>query len=152
VAPVANSLAFFAFALPLFSLVPLLNNVFFAQKNTRTPLLAGFLGLLVAVASAKFLAGMESASLASAYALASLATFSVLFFFSVQKFKNFSFAKFAKILFASACMGALLWFLTKTQYLAALHLIWEVGVITIIGGGFYLILARVLGLNPHKIC
>ena len=57
---VSNSLAIFAFAIPIFSLLPLLNNTFFAQKNTRIPLLAGLLGLVVAIFSAKFFVNFES--------------------------------------------------------------------------------------------
>ncbi|MCK5471765.1 murein biosynthesis integral membrane protein MurJ [Candidatus Gracilibacteria bacterium] len=150
---VSNSLAIFAFAIPLFSLLPLLNNVFFAQKNTRIPLLAGSFGLIVAIFSAKFFVNFESASLAIAYSLASLTAFSVLFFFSARNFSNFPFSKLIKILCASAFLGVLVWFLRDLWKAESLfQLAWKISGIVFLSGGFYFASTKFLKLNPRKIC
>ncbi len=68
---VAQSLAYLAPAIPFFTILPLLNNAFFAQKNTRVPLLAGLLALGTTILAAQLLAtDYYSNSLASAYTFA----------------------------------------------------------------------------------
>ncbi|MBU1089369.1 murein biosynthesis integral membrane protein MurJ [Patescibacteria group bacterium] len=154
VALVSGSLAIFAFAIPFLSLLPLLNNVFFARKNTRIPLLAGVIGLIAATIFAKLLAvPLESASLAAAYSLATIATFLVLFFCAAKNFRTPPLLPFLKILFSSVFLGIFVFFSREAWTAGNLpQLVLEAGSITILGGVFYLFLAKCFKLSPHKIC
>lgn len=154
VALVSRSLAIFAFAIPFLSLLPLLNNIFFARKNTRTPLFGGVIGLSVAIIFAKLLAApLESASLAAAYSFAAIATFSTLFFCAAKNFRALPSLPFLKILFGSTFLGIFVFFFREMWVAENLfQLVLKTGSITILGGVFYLLSARFLKLNPRKIC
>jgi len=151
VAEVAQSLAIFSFAIPAISLLPLLNNVFFARKNTRVPLFAGLAGLAIAGISATFLVRVAGTSaLAAAYSLAAVGTFLILIVRARRNFAGFNFANCGKILSGSTVLGGLVF--VARNFWTGENLILELGGIAIFGGIFYLALAKFWRLDPRNFC
>lgn len=146
---VAKSLAVLAFAIPAMSLLPLLNNAFFARKNARLPLLAGAASLN-AVILAGFLASENSSvtGLATAFAVAAITATGLLFILLPKTLRKIPIAPFLKILFASAVLGLSVFGLRSywpAESLAELAL--KVGGLALAGGILYLILAKILKLR-----
>jgi len=151
VTTVAQSLAIFSFAIPAISLLPLLNNVFFAQKNTRVPLFAGLVGLVVATFSAAFFAQFSgTTALATAYSLATLVTFLILVWIGRRNFIGLDLASSGKILILTTILGGLVFVLRN--FWPTENLIFEVSAIVFLGGIFYLALAKFWQLNPRNFC
>lgn len=147
---VASSLAVFAFAVPAVSLLPLLNNVFFARKNVRIPLLAGAISLGVVVLSALFLTDESAAvTLAAAYSRAAIIAAGTLLCFLPRALRRVPLVIFGKILLASAVLGGLVLGLRDVWVTESFfQLLWKVLVIIGFGGIFYLASAKFLRLKP----
>ena len=151
VALVASSLAVFAFAVPAISLLPLLNNAFFARKNVRIPLLAGTISLVVVVFSALYITN-ESATttLAAAYSRAAIIAAGTLLCFLPRALQRIPLAAFGKILLASAVLGGLVLGLRDLWVVEGfLQLLWKTLGIVGLGGAFYLALGKLLNTKPQ---
>lgn len=150
---VADSLAYLAIGIPCFSLLPILNNAFFAKKNTRIPLLANIFCLGVTILAAYLLSPrFASAGLAAAYSLAAVVSI-VYLFVLLRRSTDFALGKtFWKIILVSAALGILAWGLHQAFAAGSfLELVLKVGGIAAISGGFYLTSLKFLGVNPRKL-
>jgi putative peptidoglycan lipid II flippase len=150
---VAQSLAYLAVGIPFFSLLPILNNAFFAKKNTRIPLFANIFCLLITILAAYLLSPrLASGGLSAAYSLA--ATVGIIFLFVLLKREvAFTLGKTLwKIIFIGVVMGYLVWL--GNSYFAArdlIELVMKVAGSGLLGGGFYLLALKFLGVNPRKL-
>lgn len=149
---VAESLGYFALAIPAISLIPLLNNAFFSRKNTHTPLGAGLVALVVTLAGCMLtIDTYEATGLAIAYAAAAIVNAYLLWNTLRQDvmlaFEN----RIWKILGLSAVLAVLVWPAAHFWIVATFWpTLGKVLVIGAIGGGLYLATAWRLGLAVKK--
>lgn len=151
IAFVTDALKTLAFAIPFISLLPLLNNAFFAHKNTRTPLFAGLLTLTLTVVVAGLLVGAgEPSDLALAYTLAAILGVGFLFFALPENLRRLPLPRLGKIFLATFAMGGLVYLLANSYYVKDFWpLVQKVMLIVVVAGLFYLGLARLLKVRPH---
>ena len=143
---VAQSLAVLALAIPAMSLLPLLNNAFFARKNTRIPLFAGILSLAMIVVAGLLLT--STTGLATSFAIAAIFGTGLLFFLLPKTLRQIRLTDLLKIIIASTVMGVVVWKLVDAwSTVGLLGLAVKVGTLVVLGGGFYLLLTRFLKLK-----
>lgn len=114
----AQAMIWLALGLPAHVLIKALSPAFFARENTRTPLMATLLGLIVAIAAAYGLGASFGASgIAAAIALAAWSSAVVLM---IQGARSFGWAidadarrRLPVIALAALTMGGLLWLLAQ---------------------------------------
>lgn len=150
---VAESLAYLSVGIPFFGLLPILNNAFFAKKNTRIPLIANIFYLIITVLAAYLLSPLlASSGLAAAYSFATIAGVSYLFVLLKREVK-FSLGKTLwKIILISAALGILAWGLNQAFVADNFTmLVLKIGGVGILGGCFYLLALKFLGVNPRKL-
>jgi putative peptidoglycan lipid II flippase len=117
-AATAQAMIWLALALPAHVLIKALSPAFFARENTRTPLMATLIGLIVAIVAAYLLGASFGASgIAAAIALAAWSSAIVLM---IQGGRSFGWAidadarrRLPIIMLAALTMGALLWLLAQ---------------------------------------
>jgi putative peptidoglycan lipid II flippase len=115
----AKALAYYAIGLAAFSLVRVLAPSFFALRDTRIPMIASLLSIVINYAVAKFTVdylGKGHIGLALSNSAVSVVNFAILFFFMRSKLDGIEgrgvFSTFAKVMLASAAMGAVCWLLS----------------------------------------
>jgi putative peptidoglycan lipid II flippase len=115
----AKALAYYAIGLAAFSLVRVLAPSFFALRDTRIPMIASLLSIVINYAVAKFTVDyMEKGhvGLALSNSAVSIVNFAILFFFMRRKLDGIEgrgiLSTFAKVTLASAAMGAVCLFLS----------------------------------------
>lgn len=151
VTTVAGLLVPLSLAVPAFSLAPLLRNAYFAQKNTRLPLVAGLLTLATTAAGSALLRA-EFGTLALAGAFAAGAMVGLLFLGrALARQYPLPLAHAAgKVLLAAAGLAATAWPLAHFWVVdSLLLLVVKIAVVTAGGAGVYFAVARKLGLPLH---
>jgi putative peptidoglycan lipid II flippase len=116
----AQAMIWLALGLPAHVLIKTLSPAFFARDNTRTPLIATMIGLMVAIAAAYgFGAHYGASGIAAAIALAAWSSALVLV---IQGSLSFGWAidaaarrRLPVIVLAALAMGAALWWLTRSM-------------------------------------
>lgn len=145
---VSTSLKILSCAVPFISLWPFLNNVFFAQKNTRIPLLGALLACCIVFLTSFGTSKFGAASLALSFAAAYFS--GVLFLFcTLPKFlRQIQSNELSSILELNLTFGCILFSLTNfwqvTDFWPSL---WKASSITILGGLLYLGCANKLDLK-----
>lgn len=149
---VSQSLALLAPAIPFFTVLPLLNNAFFAKKNTRVPLLASLLALIVTVVMAKLLiADYYSNGLAVAYALAGVTSSGLLLFLLRKQLLRHIWSTLGKIFLAGGALGGLILGATSFWLVTGFWLLTlKVGILSGLGAGFYLTVCRYFSIEPDS--
>ena len=112
----AEALAYYAIGLTAYSTVRVLAPSFFALRETRIPMLASLLSIVINYAVAKIAVDylmMGHIGLALSISAVATVNFAVLFFFMSRKLGGVEgrslFGVFAKVTLASAVMGAVCW-------------------------------------------
>jgi putative peptidoglycan lipid II flippase len=115
----ARALAYYAIGLAAFSLVRVLAPSFFALRDTRIPMIASVVSIVINYAMAKFTVdylGQGHIGLALTNSAVSIVNFAILFFFMRRKLDGIEgrglLSTFAKVTLASAAMGAVCLFLS----------------------------------------
>src|SRR5215475_7175853 len=115
----ARALAYYGIGLAAFSLVRVLAPSFFALRDTRIPMIASLLSIVINYAVAKFTVdylGKGHIGLALSNSAVSVVNFVILFFFMRRKLDGIEgrglLSTFAKVTLASAAMGAVCLFLS----------------------------------------
>lgn len=153
---VAESLAILALIAPAWSMIPILNNGFFARKNADTPLLAGITMLAATIAITWGTIGeLDAAGLALGFGLATITGASILWW----KIANETTLTLGNKPFAIlACTIIMLLVITPLQHIwdthSALMTACKLGVLGALGAGIYFASARWLKLEeliPGKI-
>src|SRR5262245_38313322 len=115
----AMALAYYAIGLAAFSLVRVLAPSFFALRDTRIPMIASLLSIVINYAVAKFTVdylGKGHIGLALSNSAVSIVNFVILFFFMRRKLDGIEgrglLSTFAKVTLASAAMAAVCLFLS----------------------------------------
>jgi putative peptidoglycan lipid II flippase len=112
----AIALAYYAIGLTAFSTVRVLAPSFFALRDTRIPMIASLLSIVINYAVAKFTVdylNIGHRGLALSNSAVSIVNFAILFFFMRRKLDGIEgrrlLSAFAKVMLASAAMGAVCW-------------------------------------------
>ncbi|MBN8554514.1 MAG: murein biosynthesis integral membrane protein MurJ [Deltaproteobacteria bacterium] len=156
----SRALIFYGLGLPFFSGMRIILPLFFAQKDTFTPAITGFIALGVNLLAAWALYKDYGASgIAFATSISSFANLGILCFISYRRFPDFAWGKifliFLKMFFAAAGMAAIL-ALTLTQISPDFWLFVGISIkkigallaLVILGTVSYFSLAYLLGI-PH---
>jgi len=150
---VSQSVALFACAVPAMSIYPLLSNAFFAQKNTRVPLIISVFSLSITGLGCYFLIGKYlSSGLTVAYASAAILGTTLLFLNLPRDFQKIPFIKFSKILLSSILLGVLIFIVGKVWIAKDFfELAVKISALSILGGSFYLGATRISGINFRQL-
>jgi putative peptidoglycan lipid II flippase len=115
----AKALAYYAIGLAAFSLVRVLAPSFYALRDTRIPMLASVLSIVINYAVAEFTVDylkIGHVGLALSNSAVSIVNFAILFFFMRRKLDGIEgsgiLSTFAKVMLASTAMGAVCWLLS----------------------------------------
>lgn len=143
---VATSLKILSLAVPCLSLWPFLNNVFFAQKNTRTPLFAALIACLLVLGLSLPVIELGVHGLALIFGAAYCGGTLFLFFALPKTLRQIP--QFFKIVLLNIIFGFLLFGATNLwPAVSFLAVLLKTASITILGGLSYLILGHKLKLN-----
>jgi putative peptidoglycan lipid II flippase len=114
-----KALAYYAIGLAAFSLVRVLAPSFYALRDTRIPMVASVLSIVINYAVAKFTVDylkIGHVGLALSNSAVSIVNFAILFFFMRRKLDGIEgsgiLSTFAKVMLASTAMGAVCWLLS----------------------------------------
>ncbi|MGH9855875.1 MAG: murein biosynthesis integral membrane protein MurJ, partial [Blastocatellia bacterium] len=152
----AMALACYAIGLTAFSIVRVLAPSFYALRDTRIPMMASLLSIVINYAVAKIAVDhlkIGHIGLALSISAVSIVNFALLFFFMRRKLDGIEgrslFGVFAKVTLASAVMGAICWLVSKRieNYLGLDGLfarLINVGVSIVVGIVVFYLVARLL--------
>lgn len=117
----AGALFFYSIGLFAYGATRILQNGFFALKDTRTPTkVAGVALAMNIVLNAMLMFPLKIAGLALATSISGIITFFILFFMLKKKLGDFDageiFFSFGRVLLASICMGAVCYFVSQTAF------------------------------------
>lgn len=152
----ADVLAIFVFALMAQAMIPLLARVFYALKDTRTPLFVSLFSMLNVIVLALILKEHYGImGLATAFALDGFAQFILLWFLLRRRFGHlegkYLSRSLVKIILASIALFGFGWLARQTVgTVFPLRTFWQValqaGSACLLGGGAFYVVARLLGV------
>jgi len=150
---VAASLGALAFGIPAMSIIPLLNNAFFARKQTGVPLAAGLIMLLTTWLGARWLMPTyETTGLAAAYAIAAILAANYLLYQLLKNHRLVLLRPLGKSLLAVLAMAVPIWLIGGLWQAGGFGgLLLETILLSALGGGIYLGVTKLLGLDARHL-
>jgi putative peptidoglycan lipid II flippase len=153
----SQALFFYSIGLFAYGAIRILQNCFFALKDTVTPTKVAGVALAVNIAlNAILMFPLKIAGLALATSISGINTFFILFFILKKKLGDFNtreiFVSFSRILLASICMGAVCYFISKNIFLAEniLNKVLNLGISLVSGVISYIIFCFILRVSEMK--